>query len=164
MEEIFIGKNKSTKWRKTTFRVSQKTKKINFVRVPTGLSVRARDIKNELDAFFQIIDLSMIDDFLKYTNMYINQLKVNSQYSRDRDCKNLNRIMVTEGVEARITTFKPISLRIMYIKLEIKESYLYVISTLHIVSLMLVEFSANELFNNFLKVLTAFSAAPFVAG
>ncbi|KAF5277193.1 hypothetical protein FQR65_LT03899 [Abscondita terminalis] len=31
MEEIFIGKNKSTEWRKRIYRVSRKTKKINVV-------------------------------------------------------------------------------------------------------------------------------------
>ncbi|XP_077301051.1 piggyBac transposable element-derived protein 4 [Arctopsyche grandis] len=35
--------------------------------------------------------MSMIDDVLKYTNMYIDRLRVNQQYSRNRDCKNIDR-------------------------------------------------------------------------
>lgn len=90
-EEFFVGKNKSTKWRKTKCRASSKTKKINIVKVPAGITQRARGIENELTALFQIIDISMIDNILKYTNMYIDQLRVNHQYSRDRDCKNIDR-------------------------------------------------------------------------
>jgi len=91
IEDFFIGKNKSTQWRKTTYRVSGKTKGINIVTVPTGLTQKALGIENELDAFFQIIDMSMIDDVLRYTNMYIDKLRVDHQYSRDRDCKNIDR-------------------------------------------------------------------------
>lgn len=66
MEEFFIGKNKSTQWLKTTYRVPRKTKGINVVTVPTGLTQNALSIENELNAFFQIIDMSMIDDVLRY--------------------------------------------------------------------------------------------------
>ena len=90
-EEFYIGKNKSTKWRKTKYRVSGKTRGINVVTVPTGLTRQALGIKNELDAFLQIIDMSMIDNVLTYTNMYIDQLRIDHQYSRDRDCKNIDR-------------------------------------------------------------------------
>ena len=74
MEEFFIGKNKSTQWRKTTYRVSGKTKGINIVTEPTGLTKTVIGIENEVNAFLQIIDISMIDDVLKCTNMYIDQL------------------------------------------------------------------------------------------
>lgn len=90
-EEFFIGKNKSTKWRKTKHRVSSKSKRINRVKVPASVTQRARGIQNEQDAFFQIIDISMIDDVLKYTNMYIDQLRLQHHYSRDRDCRNIDR-------------------------------------------------------------------------
>ncbi|KAG5873551.1 hypothetical protein JTB14_024536 [Gonioctena quinquepunctata] len=76
MEEFSNGKNKSTQWRKTTYRVSGKTKGINLVKVLTGLTQKALGIENELNAFFHIIDKSMIVDVLKYTNMYIDQLRV----------------------------------------------------------------------------------------
>ncbi|XP_043263439.1 piggyBac transposable element-derived protein 4-like [Colletes gigas] len=33
----------------------------------------------------------MIDDILKHTNMHIDQLRVDHQYSRDRGCKNINK-------------------------------------------------------------------------
>lgn len=89
-EEFFIGKN-STKWRKTKYSVSSKTKRMNIVKVPTGITQRSRNIENEQDAFFQIIDIPMIDDVLRYTNMYIDQLRVHQQYSRDRDCRNIDR-------------------------------------------------------------------------
>ena len=89
--EFFIGENKSTQWRKTTYRVSGKNKRINVVKVPTGLTQKALGIENELNAFFQIIDISMIDDVLRYTNMYIDQLRVDHQYSRNRDYKNIDR-------------------------------------------------------------------------
>ncbi|XP_050502395.1 piggyBac transposable element-derived protein 4 isoform X4 [Diabrotica virgifera virgifera] len=91
MEEFFVGKNKSIKWRKKTYLVSAKTKAINKDKIPTGLTHRAVDIKNELDAFLQIFDLSMIDDTLKYTNMYIDEELRIRQYPRDRDCKNIER-------------------------------------------------------------------------
>lgn len=49
---------KSTQWRKTTYRVSGKTKGINVVTVPTGLTQKAVGIKSEINAFIQIIDMS----------------------------------------------------------------------------------------------------------
>lgn len=90
-EEFFIGKNKSTEWRKTKYRISGKIKGTNIVKVPTGLTQKSLGIENELNAFFQIINISMIDDVMRCTNMYIDQLRVDNQYSRDRDCKNIDR-------------------------------------------------------------------------
>lgn len=42
-------------------------------------------------ALFQIIDISMINHVLKHTNMYIDQLRVDNQYSSDREGKNIDR-------------------------------------------------------------------------
>ncbi|KAJ8932105.1 hypothetical protein NQ318_022242 [Aromia moschata] len=46
---------------------------------------------DEKDAFLKIIDLWMIDNILKFTNMYIDQLKIQHEYSRERDCKDITR-------------------------------------------------------------------------
>ncbi|XP_044744775.1 uncharacterized protein LOC123306718 [Coccinella septempunctata] len=79
-EEFFIGKNKTTQWRKTTYRAKTKTKSINVVAQRSGLTQRAHGIENELNALSQIIDMSMIDNVLRYTNMYIDRLRVDHQY------------------------------------------------------------------------------------
>jgi len=38
----------------------------------------------------KIIDLDMVDEIVKYTNMYIND-KITTYNSRDRDCKDISR-------------------------------------------------------------------------
>lgn len=90
-EEFFIGKNKSTQWHKSNYHVSSKTKRIKIVKGPNGVTQKTRGIENEQDVLLHIIDIPMIDKVLKYTNMYIDQLKVQHQNSRDQDCKNIDK-------------------------------------------------------------------------
>ncbi|KAJ8954858.1 hypothetical protein NQ318_023422 [Aromia moschata] len=99
-EEYYIGRDKITKWRKVKCTVRSKAKAKNIVKTRTGVTQTARDIKDEKDAFLKIIDLSMIDNILKFTNMYIDQLKIQHEYSRERDCKDITRdeLMVYFGL------------------------------------------------------------------
>ncbi|KAJ8953375.1 hypothetical protein NQ318_023492 [Aromia moschata] len=90
-EEYYIGRDKITKWRKIKCTVRSKAKAKNIVKTRTGVTQTARDIKDEKDAFLKIIDLSMIDNILKFTNMYIDQLKIQHEYSREPDCKDITR-------------------------------------------------------------------------
>ena len=56
-----------------------------------GLQQCAKDISNELDAFLKNINLNMIDEIVKFTNMYVDKLRTNRTYSRERDCKETTR-------------------------------------------------------------------------
>lgn len=89
-KECFVGKDKQTIWYKKEFR-STKTKAKNLVQKFPCPKTGARNITNEVDAFLQIIDMSMIDDIVKYTNSYINIKKQSVEYTRDRDAKETSR-------------------------------------------------------------------------
>lgn len=82
---FYVGKDKITKWSKTNFKNISRTKSINIVKVPAGLKRCAKDISNELDAFLKMIDFSMIDEIVKFTNLYIDQRKTHCKYSRERE-------------------------------------------------------------------------------
>lgn len=82
--EYFLGKG--TKWYKKEFRRT-KTKKKNIVKRFPVPKLQARNIDDELDAFHQIIDVSMIDEIVKCTNIYIEYMKQFIEYTRDRDVK-----------------------------------------------------------------------------
>lgn len=51
----------------------------------------ARNISCPMDAFIKIIDLEMTDEIVKYTNIYISNLRQRVQYSRPRDCLETSR-------------------------------------------------------------------------
>ncbi|XP_060846028.1 piggyBac transposable element-derived protein 4-like [Rhopalosiphum padi] len=86
-ELYFTGKDKISKWRKTEFTKHSKTKKNNIIKTSSGLTSHSKNIESEIDSFMKIIDLDMVDEIVKYTNMYINDKKTTYNYSRDRDCK-----------------------------------------------------------------------------
>lgn len=90
-EEFYIGKDKTTKWRKIQYTKCSKTKKLNIVKVLPGIKTFAKNIEDEVGSFMKIIDLNMIDEILKCTNQHINQLRSKHNYSRERDCQDVTR-------------------------------------------------------------------------
>lgn len=88
--EYFLGKDKETKWHKREFR-GTKTKKKNIVKSFPVPKLQARNIDDELDALLQISDVSMIDEIVKCTNIYIEYMKQFIVYTRDRDVKETTR-------------------------------------------------------------------------
>ncbi|KAF5273913.1 hypothetical protein FQA39_LY01028 [Lamprigera yunnana] len=101
-------------------KLSNKLKKVLPNKKTLQTNVKALGIKNELNAFFQIIDMSMIDDVLRYKNMYIDQLRVDYQYSRYRDYKNANSLAqqrMQNFINKRIETLGKLGLDSVFIKL-----------------------------------------------
>ncbi|KAK4879496.1 hypothetical protein RN001_007642 [Aquatica leii] len=70
LHECYVEKNKITKWSKMRVVTSSKTKRKNIVKESCGVTQRARNIKNEQDAFLKMIDIDMIDIF-SCCNKYI---------------------------------------------------------------------------------------------
>ena len=93
-ENFYIGINKITKWFKFENKHVLKIKKISIVKEAIGLQQCAKDISNELNAFLKIIiiiNLNRIDEIVKFTNMYVAQLRTNRTSFRERDCKETTR-------------------------------------------------------------------------
>jgi len=88
--EFYIGKDKITKWQKKEFTTS-KIRQYNIINVVPGPKECARNIVSEMEAFLKIIDLDMVDEIVKCTNMYISNLRQRVQYSRTRDCLDTSR-------------------------------------------------------------------------
>nr|CAH7769239.1 unnamed protein product [Callosobruchus chinensis] len=66
-EGSYIYKDQTTLWRKVEF-AATKTKKKNIVKRFPAPKSAARNIDNEIDAFLPIIDISMIDEIVKFKN------------------------------------------------------------------------------------------------
>ncbi|XP_066249572.1 piggyBac transposable element-derived protein 4-like [Euwallacea similis] len=102
---FYIGKNNVSCWKKSSLKES-KTKKKNIVKILPGPKSHARNISSELNAFFKFFDMNMIDNIIKYTNMYISGSSIN--YVRARDCKSTTREELTTflGAMFLIGTYK----------------------------------------------------------
>ena len=104
---FYLGKDKTTKWRKDAFRGS-KTKKRNIVKIPCGPTRKVQNavINMEIDAFATFFPVSMIDKIIHCTNLQIECMKV--KYKRERDCKLTSReeIMALFGLLYLIGTKK----------------------------------------------------------
>ncbi|KAK9738536.1 Transposase IS4 [Popillia japonica] len=85
---FFIGKDGLTKWSKFSYATVSKTKKPNNINNGAGVNQCAKDIGNELESFLKIIDLTMINEIVTYTNTYIDDRRKQNDCTRYRDCKN----------------------------------------------------------------------------
>lgn len=66
-EIYYTGKDKVSKWHE--FTKHSKTKKHNIIKTSSGLTSHSKNIESEIDSFMKIIDLDMVDEIVKYTNM-----------------------------------------------------------------------------------------------
>lgn len=82
---------KSLKWKKDPYSEQSKEKNSNIVKISSGLTSVTKDITDEVSAFHKIIDLSMVDDIVKYTNIYIEYKRNAVSYERNRDCQDTTR-------------------------------------------------------------------------
>jgi hypothetical protein len=104
MEEnmrFYLGKDFSTIWANNPQAVPSKTKSKNIIKTFPGPKGPARESSNELESFLNIISLDMIDNIVKYTNIYIAKKRAeNIQTSRPRDYSDTSRseIMALLGV------------------------------------------------------------------
>nr|CAI5845357.1 unnamed protein product [Callosobruchus analis] len=73
-EDFYIGKDRTTLWRKVEF-APTKTKKKNIMKRFPAPNTTARSIDNVVDALLQIIDISMTEEVVKFTNIYIQYKK-----------------------------------------------------------------------------------------
>lgn len=101
-EEFYIGKDKVTKWCKSSLSKSSKTKKKNIVKILPGPRRVVRDSVSPADVFLKLIDVNMIDEILLHTNSKIEKLR--TRYSRPRDCTDLTReeLLATIGILIQI--------------------------------------------------------------
>ncbi|KAK4880725.1 hypothetical protein RN001_008871 [Aquatica leii] len=75
--EFYVGKNKTTKLSKMRVVILSKTKRRNIVKKSCGVTHRARNIKNEQDAFLKMIDIDMIDNIVSCSNKCIQEMRLN---------------------------------------------------------------------------------------
>lgn len=87
----YVKVEQSLKWKKDPYLKSSKVKSKNIVKILPGLTSATKDITDEVSAFQKIIDLDMVDDIIKYTNMYIESKRNTISYKRKRDCQNTTR-------------------------------------------------------------------------
>nr|XP_022900752.1 piggyBac transposable element-derived protein 4-like [Onthophagus taurus] len=87
-QNYFYGKNKITRWNKNC-PVNSRTRSHNIVkiRVP-GPQSSAKNCKTQLETLRCFLDEEIITLIVKYTNIYINEVK--DKYSRARDAKLTN--------------------------------------------------------------------------
>lgn len=83
--------DESLKWKKDPYSQPSKVKKRNIVKILSGLTSATKDITDEVSAFHKIIDISMVDDIVKYTNIYIESKRNAISYERKRDCQDTTR-------------------------------------------------------------------------
>lgn len=71
-DELYYTENdKVSKWHKTEFTSQSKTKKHNIIKTSPGLTSYSKNIESELHSFMKIINLDMVDEIVKFTNIYI---------------------------------------------------------------------------------------------
>lgn len=78
------------KWRKTPY-TKTKTKQKNICNFVPGLTACAKDITDEVSAFGKMIDADMVDEIVRYTNIFIIRLRTGKKYLRERDCSETSK-------------------------------------------------------------------------
>lgn len=73
----YLGKDKKTKWYKNSSSNNVRTRKHNLVLHLPGVKRIARDAKSILECWKLFFTDSIIDDIVKYTNIYLNKIRSN---------------------------------------------------------------------------------------
>lgn len=93
---FYIGRNNDTIWANKQLSKTSKVRSKNIIKTIPGPKAQARVCKTSLDCFLQIFSLEIIDDIVKFTNIFIAQKKYEKTESsdtpvRDRDYKPTSR-------------------------------------------------------------------------
>nr|CAI5822452.1 unnamed protein product [Callosobruchus analis] len=103
-EDSYIGKGRTTLWRKVEV-AATKTKKKNIMKRFPAPNTTARNMDNEVDALLQTIDISMTEEIVKFTNIYI-QYKKDLPDMKEKEMQKKLHIMSCkskhQGVRKRI--------------------------------------------------------------
>ncbi|KAG8233265.1 hypothetical protein J437_LFUL009975 [Ladona fulva] len=93
-------------WKKTPYTVKTKTKGKNICKIQPGLKSCAIDITDEVSAFQKMVDGEMVEDIVKFTNLYIGGKCTEVNYSRDRDARvtSVTEILALYGALFLIAT------------------------------------------------------------
>lgn len=81
--EYFIGRDKTTKWRKTKWSQRVKTRPQNILVSSSGVVGSAKQAKTNFECWNCFINDEILDIIVLHTNKYIKNIR--SQYSRERD-------------------------------------------------------------------------------
>lgn len=74
--KFFIGRNNDTIWANKSLSKTSKAKSKNIIKTIPGPNRQAKICKTRLECFLQIISLEIIDDIVKYTNIFIAHKKI----------------------------------------------------------------------------------------
>nr|CAH7721808.1 unnamed protein product [Callosobruchus chinensis] len=81
--EFYIGKYDENVWVNKTAATVSKTKSKNIIKSLPGPKGQARLCKTPLECFLQIISTEMVDKIVEYTNIYINNKRLDRVRVRD---------------------------------------------------------------------------------
>lgn len=103
---LFIGKDKSTKWRKHHYPLNVRTKRQNIISHLPGPKGNARKASTPLQTFQNFIDEEIIDEIVENTNIYISNIKQNYKDPQDATTTTNMEIKALIGLLILIGTFK----------------------------------------------------------
>ena len=70
---FFIGKDGFTLWMNIPVQKSSKTRAKHIIKILPGPTRAGRNAKTELESFLKFITFDMIDEIVRYTNIYIEK-------------------------------------------------------------------------------------------
>jgi len=79
---FYIGRNNDTIWANKPLSKTSKVRSKNIIKTIPGPKAQARVCKTRLDCFLQIFSLEIIDDIVKFTNIFIAQKKKMKKLNR----------------------------------------------------------------------------------
>nr|CAH7712309.1 unnamed protein product [Callosobruchus chinensis] len=103
---LFIGKDKSTKWRKHQYPLNVRTRRQNIISHLPGPKGNAKNSTTPLQTFQNFIDQNIIDAIVENTNIYISSIKEQYQDPQDVTPTNATEIHALIGLLILIGTFK----------------------------------------------------------
>nr|CAH7765836.1 unnamed protein product [Callosobruchus chinensis] len=103
---LFIGKDKSTKWRKHQYPLNVRTRRQNIISHLPGPKGNAKNSTTPLQTFQNFIDQNIIDAIVENTNISISSIKEQYQDPQDVTPTNATEIHALIGLLILIGTFK----------------------------------------------------------
>lgn len=89
-QDAYIGRDKLTVWKKSKFRPKVRTPACNIVLHLPGSRGEAKNVTNPSCCISLLIDDSMLEKIVSYTNIFIK--KITPNFCRERDAKETNLI------------------------------------------------------------------------
>lgn len=84
--KYFIGKDKTTKWRKETPNIHIRTRAHNIITHLPGSKGIARNAKSGIECLNILLDEAIVETITRCTNIYIENIK--ERFERERDARN----------------------------------------------------------------------------